>query len=60
LKKSSDRNKYKRWIRAAFFKNRRLFEGCDVLIMPRPGLPKLEAYAEIERAITGALSGKKD
>ncbi len=46
-----DRNRYKRWIRAVFHKNKDRFFGTDVLIMPRPGIAKLKTYVEIEGSL---------
>jgi ribonuclease P protein component len=59
FKKSVDRNRYKRWIRAVFHKHKNLFAGTDVLIMPRPGLVKLKDYSGVEKALLPLFPEKK-
>ena len=59
FKRSVDRNRYKRWIRAVFHKHRDIFAGTDILIMPRPGLSKLKNFAAIEQALLPLFPGKK-
>jgi ribonuclease P protein component len=59
FKKSVDRNKYKRWIRAVFHKHKDLFTGTDVLIMPRPGLAKLKNFSGVEQALLPLFPGKE-
>lgn len=60
LKKSTDRNRYKRWMREAFHKHKGLFKDKDVLIMPRPGMSKLKDFAAVESALLPLFwEGKK-
>jgi ribonuclease P protein component len=59
FKKSVDRNRYKRWIRAVFHKNKGLFKNTDILIMPRPGMAKLKDYASVEAALIQLFPGEK-
>jgi ribonuclease P protein component len=59
FKKSVDRNRYKRWIRAVFHKHKHLFVGTDVLIMPRPGLAKIKNFSGVEQALLPLFPEKK-
>jgi ribonuclease P protein component len=59
FKKSVDRNRYKRWIRAVFHKYKDLFTDTDVLIMPRPGLARLKSYSGVEQALLLLFPEKK-
>jgi ribonuclease P protein component len=59
FKKSVDRNRYKRWIRAVFHKHNDFFTGMDVLIMPRPGLVKLKNFSGVEQALLPLFPEKK-
>jgi ribonuclease P protein component len=59
FKKSVDRNKYKRWIRAVFHKHKSLFNNTDILIMPRPGIAKLKDYKSIEQALLALFPVEK-
>ena len=59
FKKSVDRNRYKRWIRAVFHRHNALFNGVNVLIMPRPGLIKLKNFSGVEQALLPLFPEKK-
>jgi ribonuclease P protein component len=59
FKKSVDRNKYKRWIRAVFHKHKDLFKNTDILIMPRPGIAKLRDFSSIEQALLPLFPERK-
>jgi ribonuclease P protein component len=59
FKKSVDRNRYKRWIRAVFHKNKDLFKNTDILIMPRTGIAKLKSFSAIEQALIPLFPEKK-
>jgi ribonuclease P protein component len=56
---SVDRNRYKRWIRAAYHKHKGLLKDCTVLIMPRRGMPALRSFAEIDSTLSGLFEGAK-
>ena len=60
VKKSSDRNRYKRWMRAVLRKHIDLFQGMDVMVMPRSGMAKLSDYASIEQALLPLFPKGKD
>ncbi|HRU38290.1 MAG TPA: ribonuclease P protein component [Candidatus Goldiibacteriota bacterium] len=51
IKKSSDRNRQKRWIREVYRKHKKLLYGLDVLVMPRPGVSGLKSFNETEKAL---------
>jgi ribonuclease P protein component len=51
FKKSVDRNRYKRWIRAVFHRHKNRVKNMDILIMPKPGIAKLKNFQEIEDSL---------
>lgn len=55
LKKSTDRNLYKRRVREIYRKNKSSLEGFDVLIMPKHPCAKLADYRAVEAALAPLL-----
>jgi ribonuclease P protein component len=56
---SVDRNRYKRWIRAAYHKHKSTLQDVTVLIMPRRGMPGLKTFAEIDAVLAALFEGAK-
>jgi ribonuclease P protein component len=56
---SVDRNRYKRWIRAAYHKHKNAMKDVTVLIMPRRGMPGLKTFAEIDANLSALFEGAK-
>lgn len=51
IKKATQRNKVKRWIRELFRKNKEWFpQNCDIIIIPHPNLLKLN-YNKIKNMV---------
>jgi ribonuclease P protein component len=59
VKLSVDRNRYKRWIRAAYHNHKSSLTDYTVLIMPRRGMPALKSFAEIDSNLSGLFEGTK-
>ena len=59
IKLSVDRNRYKRWIRAAYHNNKSTLANYSVLIMPRRGMPALKSFAEIDANLFGLFESAK-
>ncbi len=51
VKLSVGRNRYKRWMRASYHKNKAKLTGFDVLIMPRHAIASLESFADVDASI---------
>ena len=60
LKKSTDRNLYKRRVREIYRKNKTSLAGYDVLIMPRHSCAKLADYKAMEQALVPLLAVKEE
>ena len=59
IKKATQRNKAKRWIRELFRRNKDLFpESCDIIIIPHPNLLNLSYKDFVEVAKEKLLSLK--
>ena len=61
IKKATQRNKVKRWIRELFRRNKDWFpENCDIIIIPHPNLLNLEYKKLMEIAREKLLSLRKE
>lgn len=61
IKKATQRNKVKRWIRELFRRNKDWFpENCDIIIIPHPNLLNLEYKELVEIAREKLLSLKEE
>jgi len=61
IKKATQRNKVKRWIRELFRRNKNWFpENCDIIIIPHPNLLNLEYKKLMEIAREKLLSLRKE
>lgn len=61
IKKATQRNKVKRWIRELFRRNKDWFpENCDIIIIPHPNLLNLEYKKLMEIAREKLLSLKEE
>ena len=59
VKLSVNRNRYKRWIRAAYHSHKNSLTDYTVLIMPRRGMPALKSFAEIDANLSVLFEGAK-
>ncbi|PMP68209.1 MAG: ribonuclease P protein component [Thermodesulfobacterium geofontis] len=60
IKKATQRNKIKRWIRELFRRNKNWFpENCDIIIVPHPNLLNLKYREFLEIAKEKLLSLRK-
>jgi len=60
IRKATQRNKVKRWIRELFRRNKDLFpESCDIIIIPHPNLLNLSYKDFVEVAKEKLLSLKR-
>ena len=61
IKKATQRNKVKRWIRELFRRNKNWFpENCDIIIIPHPNLLNLEYKELVEIAREKLLSLREE
>ena len=61
IKKATQRNKVKRWIRELFRRNKDWFpENCDIIIIPHPNLLNLEYKELVEIAREKLLSLREE
>jgi len=61
IKKATQRNKVKRWIRELFRRNKDWFpENCDIIIIPHPNLLNLEYKELVETAREKLLSLREE
>ena len=51
VKLSVGRNRYKRWMRASYHKNKAKLKGFDALIMPRQAIASLTSFAGVDASI---------
>ncbi len=57
IRKATQRNKVKRWIRELFRRNKNWFpENCDLIIIPHPNLLSLSYKEFLEKTKKGLLS----
>lgn len=60
LKKATQRNKVKRWIRELFRRNKDLFpENCDIIIIPHPNVLNFDYNSFVKMVKEKLLSFKK-
>jgi len=59
VKLSVDRNRYKRWIRAAYHNHKSTLTEYTVLIMPRRAMPSLKSFADIDGCLAALFEGAK-
>lgn len=57
VKLSVERNRYKRWMRASYHKNKAKLKGFDVLIMPRHAIASLKNFAGVDSSINALFDG---
>jgi|GEM_PF-2474366 ribonuclease P protein component len=57
VKLSVERNRYKRWMRASYHKNKAKLGGFDVLIMPRQSIASLKDFAAVDASINALFDG---
>lgn len=51
VKLSVARNRYKRWMRASYHKNKAKLAGFDVLIMPGHSMASLKSFGDVDGSI---------